>query len=89
MLEPLKGVRESGEWLENFVRGELPEEEYIMIPFQMKHLHDKVIKLGGYECNTPIHFTTKVLEAYYFFSQDSAGKFTLGFLDIFVGVQCK
>jgi hypothetical protein len=30
-----KGVRESGEWLENYVQGELlvPEDEYIILPF--------------------------------------------------------
>jgi hypothetical protein len=61
----------------------VPEDEYRILPFQMKLLHDKVVKLGGCECNAPTHFTTKVPEAYHFFSQDSAGKFTLGFLDIF------
>jgi hypothetical protein len=49
----------------------------------MMLLHDKVVNLRGCECNAPTHFTTKVPEAYHFFSQDSAGKFTLGFLDIF------
>jgi hypothetical protein len=85
MSEPLKGVRESGEWLENYVWGELlvPEDEYIIPSFQMKLLHDKAVKLGGYECNAPTHFSDKVPEAYHFFSQDSTGKFTLGFLDIF------
>jgi hypothetical protein len=83
--EPLKGVRESGEWLENYIWGELlvPENEYRILAFQMKLLHDKVVKLGGYECNAPTHFTAKVPEAYHFFSQDSKEKFTLGFLDIF------
>jgi hypothetical protein len=78
-------VRESGEWLENYVRGEIlvPEDEYRILPFQMKLLHDKVVKLGGYECNAPTHFTANVPEAYHFFSLDSTGKFTLGFLDIF------
>jgi hypothetical protein len=55
----------------------VPEDEYRILPFQMKLLHDKVIKLGGYECNAPTHFTAKVLDAYHFFSQDSAGKFTV------------
>jgi hypothetical protein len=80
-----KRVRESGEWLENYVWGELlvPEDECIILPFQMKLLHDKVVKLGGYECNAPTHFTAKVPETYHVFSQDSEGKFILGFLDIF------
>jgi hypothetical protein len=46
-------------------------------------LHDKVVKLGGYECNAPTHSKAMVPKAYHLFSQDSAGKFTLGFLDIF------
>jgi hypothetical protein len=56
----------------------VPKDEYRILTFQMKLLDDKVVKLGGYECNAPTHFIAKVPEAYHIFSQDSAGKFTLG-----------
>jgi hypothetical protein len=57
----------------------VPEDEYGLLPFQTTILHDKVVKLKGYECNPTKNFTCKVPKDYHFLTEDYARKFTMGF----------
>lgn len=84
--EPLKGEKERGDWLSFYCRGErlVPVDDYEVLPFEMKLLHDKVVSLGNYrKRNAPKQFIVKVPVGYHFVTEGSAGKFALRFEDIF------
>ena len=83
---PVLGERKGGEWLPFYVRGQrlIPVDEYEVLPFDMKLLHDKVVSLGSYESNAPSpHFTAKVPVGYNFVTEGSVGELTLQFVEIF------
>ena len=81
---PLKGQRESGDWpiYYNHRRRMVPKDEYNLLPFQMKLLHDKVRKLTGKRGGQTTHFIAKVPANYQFLTDYSSGKFIVDIRDI-------
>ena len=60
----------------------VPEDEYNLLPFQMKLLHDRVTKLPGRRGGQNTYFTAKVIENYQFLTDYSSGKFIVDIRDI-------
>jgi hypothetical protein len=69
-LERIQGARETGQWKSYYEPGDclVPEDEYGLLPFQMKVLHDKLVHLGfgGYGTHAVGYFIGKVPENHHF-----------------------